>query len=134
MLLDTNILLDAALGRRPHVDAAVELLNRIAQGAGRAFVAWHAIATLHYVASRSNGADVTRDFIVGLMRYLSVAPTSTEAVRYAASLPMPDFEDAMQVAAARACGAEHIVTRNLSDFERSPIPAVTPQEALAQLP
>ena len=39
----------------------------------------------------------------------------------------------MQVAAARACGAEYIVTRNLSDFERSPIPAVTPQEALARL-
>ena len=32
------------------------------------------------------------------------------------------FEDAMQVAAARACGAEHIVTRNLSDLNRSPNP------------
>lgn len=67
------------------------------------------------------------------MDYLAVAPASTEAVRYAASLPMADFEDAMQVAAARACNAEYIVTRNLSDFERSPIPAVTPQEALTRL-
>ncbi len=133
MLLDTNVLLDAALGRRPHVDAAVELLNLIALGTGRAFVAWHAIATLYYVASRSHGDDDTRSFIMELMRFVSVAPTSTEAVRYAASLPMADFEDAMQVAAARACGAEYIVTRNLSDFERSPIPALTPQEALARL-
>ena len=43
------------------------------------------------------------------------------------------FEDAVQVAAARACGASHIVTRNVRHFARSPIPAITPREALAQL-
>ncbi len=46
------------------------------------------------------------------------------AFRYAAELPMADFEDAMQVAAARACGARYIVTRNVRDYERSPIRAV----------
>ncbi len=74
-----------------------------------------------------------RDFIVELTRFVAVATTDTEAIRYAAALPMTDFEDAMQVAAARACGAEHIVTRNVRDFERSPIRAITPQEALDEL-
>jgi predicted nucleic acid-binding protein len=46
---------------------------------------------------------------------------------------MADFEDAMQVAAARACGAQHIVTRNISDYVRSPIRAVDPREALSRL-
>ena len=46
---------------------------------------------------------------------------------------MRDFEDALQVAAARACGAQHIVTRNFRDFDRSPIPALTPAEALHEL-
>ena len=39
----------------------------------------------------------------------------------------------MQVAAARACGARHIVTRNVSDYVRSPIAAVDPREALSRL-
>ena len=43
---------------------------------------------------------------------------------------MRDFEDAMQVAAARACGASHIVTRNARDYARSPIPAIDADEAL----
>ena len=43
---------------------------------------------------------------------------------------MTDFEDALQVAAAHACGAQHIVTRNAKDYERSPIRAISPQEAL----
>ncbi len=46
---------------------------------------------------------------------------------------MTDFEDAMQVAAARVCGARHIGTRNVRDYERSPIRTVSPQEALGGL-
>ena len=133
ILLDTDVLLDVALDRHPHADASSGFLAKIADGASEGYVAWHTVSNLFYVIARARGAAAARDFIVGLMDYLAVAPTSTEAVRYAASLPMADFEDAMQVAAARACGAEYIVTRNLSDFERSPIPAVPPQEALARL-
>ena len=74
-----------------------------------------------------------RDFIVELTSFVSVATTDTEAIRYAAGLPMEDLEDAMQAAAARACGARHIVTRNVRDYERSPIRAIDPQEALSEL-
>jgi predicted nucleic acid-binding protein len=81
----------------------------------------------------ARGGVGTRDFIVELTRFVGVATTDTEAIRYAAELPMEDFEDAMQVAAARACGARHIVTRNVRDYERSPIRAVDPQEALTAL-
>jgi len=46
---------------------------------------------------------------------------------------MADFEDAMQVAAARACNARHIVTRKLTDYRLSPIPAISPQDAVSAL-
>lgn len=39
----------------------------------------------------------------------------------------------MQVASARTCGARYIVTRNGADYKHSPIPPVTPQEALDEL-
>ena len=74
-----------------------------------------------------------RDFIVQLTHIVEVATTDTEGVRYAASLPMEDFEDAMQVAAARGCGATRIVTRNLKDYKKSPIPAISPEDAVHSL-
>ena len=37
------------------------------------------------------------------------------------------------LAAGMACGADMIVTRNLSDFARSPIRAGGPEEALAEI-
>ena len=64
---------------------------------------------------------------------MAVAATDTQGIRYAAELPMADFEDAMQVAVARACGARYIVTKNVRDYERSTIHAVDPLEAVTAL-
>ena len=133
MLLDTDMLIDVALDRHPHADPAAELLDRIEHGPTQAFIAWHTVSNFYYLVAPARGGLSARDFIVELTRFVGVAETSTEAVRFAAALPMSDFEDALQVAAARACGAEHIVTRNVKDYARSPIPAITPREALQTL-
>ena len=133
ILLDTDVLIDVALDRRPHSGPASELLDRIERGADSAYIAWHSISSLYYLVAPARGGASARDFVVELTRFVAVATTDTESVRYAAELPMADFEDAMQVAAARACGARHIVTRNVSDYVRSPIRAVDPREALSRL-
>ena len=133
ILLDTDILIDTALDRSPHSEPATDLLDRIEYGAESAFVAWHSISNFYYIVAPARGGVSARDFIVELTRFVSVATTDTEAIRYAVGLPMADFEDAMQVAAARACGARHIVTRNVRDYQRSPIPAVDPREAIRVL-
>lgn len=59
-----------------------------------------------------------------------LAPASTPALRFALHLDMTDLEDAMQVAAASAWGADVIATRNLRDFRKSPIPAQSPANLL----
>jgi predicted nucleic acid-binding protein len=133
ILLDTDVLIDIALDRRPHASSASELLDRIEHGAESACIAWHSVSNLYYIVAPARGGVSTRDFVVELTRFVGVAITDTEALRYAAALPMADFEDAMQVAAARACGARHIVTRNVRDYERAPIRAVDPQEAVSGL-
>ena len=128
------MLIDVALRREPHFEASAALLERIRRGGGRACIAWHTVSNVHYVVrGREPGIDA-RGFLAALTRFVEVAAGGAEAVRYAASLPMADFEDALQVAAARAAGASHIVTRNLGDYRRSPIPAVAPEDALLDLP
>ena len=133
MPIDTDVLVDVVLDRRPHSAYSREFLRRMAQTPGNACVAWHSMSNLYYVVARDLGDEVTRQFILYLTNFVEIAETSTEDIRYAAALEMRDFEDAMQVAAARACGARHIVTRNIRDFASSPIPAITPQEALTDL-
>ncbi len=133
MLLDTDVLIDVALDRRPYSGAAADLLDIIESGAETACIAWHSVSNIYYLVAPTRGGLSTRDFIVELTGFVRVAMTNTEGIHYAATLPMTDFEDAMQVAAAHACGAQYIVTRNIRDYERSPIRAIRPQEALEQL-
>ncbi len=47
---------------------------------------------------------------------------------------MSDFDDALQVAAAMACGASVIVTRNERDFKSSPVPALNPETFMRKHP
>lgn len=133
ILLDADVLLDVALDRSPHVQASAELLRRLERGPGSAFVAWHTLSNLYYLVRPVSGKDDARAFLGDLVDFVVVSPTDTDDFRYAVELPLGDFEDAMQVAAARACGATSIVTRNVPDFRGSPIPAVTPDEALEAL-
>ncbi len=60
-------------------------------------------------------------------------PTTTAHLRGACQLPFKDFEDAMQVGAAIACTADYIATRNVRDFRKSPIPALTPAQIVVRL-
>ena len=130
ILLDTDILIDFALDRQPHFASASDLLERIRNGGEDACVAWHTISNFYYLTRRDIDAV---DFILDLIGFVSVAVTDTESVRYAARLPMSDFEDALQVAAARACRARFIVTRNIADYRQSPIPAIAPERALDEI-
>ena len=133
ILLDTDVLIDVALDRQPHSTSAMELLDRIEHGAEGACVAWHTLANFYYLVRPVRGGQKTRAFILELLRFVGVAATDTESMRYAAQLPMADFEDAMQVAAGRACGARYIVTRNVRDYGNAPIPVLPPQACLAEL-
>ena len=98
-----------------------------------AFVAWHSLSNFYYLVRPTRGDASVRDFLVDLTGFVTVAPADTDALRYATALPLRDFEDAMQVAAARSCGAEVIATRNVADFEASPIAARTPAELVREL-
>ena len=51
----------------------------------------------------------------------------------ALSLGWPDFEDAVQAAAASKVKATHLVTRNPRDFKTLPIEVLTPEELLHSL-
>jgi predicted nucleic acid-binding protein len=132
LLLDINVLLDIALGR-PDAPTSARLLSRCGRE-HEGWLAWHSIATLAYLIERQSSTILSRDFIGGLLQWADVAPTGRADALAALQLPMKDFEDALQVASAMACGAQYIVTRNERDFRGSPIPALSPDAFLKRHP
>ncbi len=133
VLIDSDILLDVALDRAPHAEPSARILTECETKAIAGYLAWHTLSNFYYLVVPARGEADTRQFLLDLVEFVEVAPTTTESLRYAARLAMKDLEDAMQVAAAEACGAERIVTRNVRDFLRSPIRAVAPVTLLREL-
>lgn len=130
ILVDTDVILDVALGREPHVDASARLLDLIERAGRGAVLAWRTVANLNDQIRPARSDVETRSFLLELTRLVTVAPTDSDTFRYAAPMEMSDPEVAMQVAAARACGVMTSVTRNVRGFRQAPIEVRTPAELL----
>jgi len=133
VLLDTDVLLDVGLERSDFVEASAQLLRAMERRDCDGFVAWHSVANLFYLMRPKRGGGHARRLISRLTEIVEIPATDTKSLRQAAALPMSDFEDAMQAAAALACGADWIATRNLKHFRKSPVPAAAPETILALL-
>ena len=133
ILVDTDVLVDVATQREPHAGSSMQLLDLLERRSRMAFVSWHTLSNFYYIVRPIRGATQARAFLLDVTRFALVVPTDAEAFRYAASLEIPNLEDAMQIGAAWACGAQWIATRNVNDFRKSPIPARRPEQLLKEL-
>ena len=133
VLVDTDVLIDVALDRRPFSELAGNLLDALQKKPGEGYVAWHSISNFYYMVAPKKGNPGAKDFIRDLLRFVNVSPAGTKDVLFAIRLAMADFEDALQCAAAVACQADVIATRNFRDYRNSPVPARSPQAVLKSL-
>lgn len=127
-LFDTNVVLDVALDRPHLASASRAALTWGFEHPGRACLAWHSVATLAFFLEKNGRRDAVRALIGELVARLDIAGGSDRELLRAIELPLPDFEDAMIAALAESVAATHIVTRNVSDFRKSPVKAVSPEE------
>ena len=98
-------------------------------------MAWHSLATAFYIANRALDKQRAEDFLSDILSMMTVATVSHSDAVDALGFQMKDFEDALQLGAAVACGSDVIVTRNNKDFPKDRGIAIqTPEEFVASLP
>lgn len=123
IFIDTDVLLDVLLERRPHVSKSAVVLDWAEKHPGNAAVSWHGLANIHYLSK-----DGAEGFIADLLRFAEIPRSGTESMLGALDMKMSDLEDAMQASAAWLFKADVIVTRNVRDFRSSMVKAITPSE------
>jgi predicted nucleic acid-binding protein len=130
IVIDINILLDFLFKREGHEKAA-EVFTICAQGKSLGFVCAHEITTLFYFLDKSIKDKVkVKKSIVGIMNRFKVIETNEETLKAALSSEIIDFEDAVIEVSSKGKNADYIVTRNIRDFKKSLVRAVTPEELL----
>jgi len=131
ILVDLNVLLDVLQTRQPHYQASATLVDRVISGDTRALIAAHAVTTIHYLVSRHRNSRAADDAADSLLRHFDIVTVGRQQMLRARTLGWPDFEDAVVAASAEAAGCVAIISRNIKDFRRSAIPALTPEGFLA---
>jgi predicted nucleic acid-binding protein len=132
-LLDTDIVLDLILDRAPFADAATTLWEEHRNGRLQAYVSPITPVSVFCIVRKIMGAEVANNAVRLILDGLDVCPLDAAALRLALGLPLNDFEDAVQVAAALSAQLDVIATRNSQDFVGAPVSVLSPLDLIARL-
>jgi len=130
VFLDTNILVDYALGREHGVDAK-QLLQHGMNGDVSLSASYLTFANMAYIL---NGKVDVYAFFNLLHSFVRVLPNDDSQMLAALGRRVRDFEDMLQYQCAKAAGCDVIVTNNGRDFaEFSDLPFMSAADFLRQL-
>ena len=133
-LVDTNVAIDLVLARQPWLAAAQPLWDARDAGLVVVYLPGSVVTDIFYIVRRQ--ADIATafaaiDLVLGAFGLLTI---DAPLLQQARALPGNDFEDNLQIACAINAQLDVIVTRNLADFQLSPVPAIDPPQITAYLP
>jgi predicted nucleic acid-binding protein len=130
IVIDINIFMDFLFKREGHEKVA-EIFKESIKGNVVGFACAHEITTLNYFLRKSNKEKVkVRKTISGIMRRFKIIEINEKILNAALFSEIDDFEDAVIEISAKENGAEYILTRNIKDFKKSIVKAITPEELL----
>jgi predicted nucleic acid-binding protein len=129
LLLDTNIIVDIISEREGYTES-LQLLRYCEAKFAEGFVSVISVTDVMYILRKHNSQEALREAMQTLLAIVYMAIILKSDIIDAFTGAMEDYEDAVQANCARRIGADYIVTRNLQDFAASPVPAVSPREAL----
>ena len=128
VFVDTDIILDVALGRKPFFAASKMVLALMENNIAIGFTSSNCIANIYYILRKAGGDSAARLFLSRLLEYVTVIPIDHSTVIDALRSEFADFEDALQHHSAIDNRCECIVTRNTADYRASKISVYLPLE------
>jgi predicted nucleic acid-binding protein len=132
LLLDTNIVIDVLSKREGYADS-LAVLRYCEIGRAEGYVSATTVTDVMYIMRKRVGPGALREAVRTLLTIVDVAGVLKGDIHAAFSGAMTDFEDAVQASCAARMKADCIVTRNIKDFEQSPVSAALPQDILKLL-
>lgn len=129
VLIDTNILLDYILCRPVFEKYATHIVNLCMSGNVTGYIAFHSVTNIFYILRKTLSVDDRKIAIRSLCDVFTVVSCSHEKVcAVMDDADASDIEDALQIECAKTCNASYIITRDIGDFKKSSVPAISPND------
>lgn len=128
ILLDTDVIFDFFLDRKPFSDDSAKILTWCELKEIYGFITPVIISNTYYLLKKNSTHNKVVENLKGLMAIVDVLIMDKEIVLNALNSFFTDFEDALQhFSAVKSLHIDLIVTRNPKDYKLSSLPVVTPQ-------
>lgn len=134
VLLDTCVLIDSMQQRKPFCEESNKIIlaaaNRILNG----FITAKSVADIYYLTHRYTHSDErSRKILSTVFSLFTVCDTTSSDCINALSSLTSDYEDAIMIETARRESMDCIVTRNMKDYQNSPIAVFSPAQLIEKL-
>jgi predicted nucleic-acid-binding protein len=130
--LDTNIVVDIISRRDGYVES-LNVLRHCEIGKAEGFVSAATVLDVMYILRKHIKPEDVKAAVETFLAIVDVSDVRKSDITGAFASRMSDFEDAVQAICAKRNKADYIVTRNVKDFVRSPVPAILPGDILSLL-
>lgn len=132
-VMDTNVLIDLLDGRRPMNKVVLRLVQLAEEGPLVLYIPVLSLKDAYFILRRQKMSDaaIRENFrmIINLANTV-IADMSARDALDSLNGNEPDFEDGLIRAVAERLGVDAIISRDVDAFKNSPIPRISPAEAL----
>ncbi len=134
LFIDTNILIDLLIDRKPFSDKAEKLFEASAIGKAKLYVSSVSFNNIYYIVRQNETHKKSIELLEGLEKYVEILPVDSSVIKKSLASNFNDFEDAIQNFSAESNSKiEAIITRNEKDFKKSNLPVFAPEMILSIL-
>lgn len=129
VLLDTCIIIDFLQSRDPFADTAKEIMYAAASESFKGYITAKSAADIYYLTRKcTHSESESRSKLSKLLTVVEMLDSKAEDVLNAIHSDIADFEDAIMTETAIRSEIDCIVTRNVKDYEKSPITVYLPHD------
>ena len=131
VLIDTDVILDFFLDRKPFSDHAARVLSLCESREIKGFITSVIISNVYYLLRQMATHEKVVEKLTQLITITEVLTTDRNVILKALTSNFKDFEDALQNYSAELDGQiDLIITRNIKDFRNSSLGVMTPENYL----
>lgn len=130
IFIDTDVIIDIAIARKPFFESAASLLSQIEAGSFEGYTSSVIFTNVYYIHRKLSDHETAIKFLKKLRLILKVLSVDDLSIQKGLESNFKDFEDSIQYFTSTKNKMDFIITRNVGDFKGSIIKVHTPQEFL----
>ena len=131
LLIDTNIILDWILERRPFAEPAKKVIELCITGKTHGYLAAHTILNLFFILRKEKSVEERKEILLMLCDCFNIINIEKEMIIFTLeNEDWMDLEDGLQMHCATHENLDYIITRNIKDFTNSQVKALLPENYL----